>query len=179
MNRSLRFYDYNNCFTYYAKQIDNIRPKIIAGKRILAKPVLMVALIDGIDAGVFTHNRIVINDWLEEKYKKLLCKYARLTESDNITGIEKPFWHLETDGFWHLQYPGETLGKGSTPSKAWLKANVEYAYFDDDLWLLLQNREQRKKLRDYIIESKLTDDFWSGKIAAEGLGLVLGLIIAA
>lgn len=179
MNRSLHFYDYDKCFAYYVKQIANIRPKIISGKRILAKPVLLIALIDGIDARVFTHNKIIINDWLEEKYKNLLCKYAKLSASDNLTGIEKPFWHLETDNFWHLQYPGETLGKGSTPSKAWLKTNIEYAYFDDDLWLLLQNQEWRMQLRDYIVEHKLTDDFWSGRIAAEGLDIVMGLIIAA
>ena len=35
------------------------------------------------------------------------------------------------------------------------------------------------KLRDYIIEHKLTDDFWSGKMAAEELGAIAALILAA
>ncbi len=36
-----------------------------------------------------------------------------------------------------------------------------------------------KKLRDYIIEHKLTDDFWNGKIAAKGLGSIAALILIA
>ena len=37
----------------------------------------------------------------------------------------------------------------------------------------------RLKLRDYIMEHKLTDDFWSGKMAAEGLGAIAALLLAA
>lgn len=34
----------------------------------------------------------------------------------------------------------------------WLKGNVTYGYFDEDLWVLIQNKVWRMKLRDYIIE---------------------------
>jgi putative restriction endonuclease len=44
---------------------------------------------------------------------------------------------------------------------------------------LLQNREWRIKLREYIIEHKLTDGFWNGKIAAEGLGVLAALLLVA
>lgn len=81
-----------------------------------------------------------------------------------IPEIDKPFWHLESDGFWHLNYQGERLGKSRTPSKAWLKDNVEFAYFDESLWILLQNKEWRIQLRHYIIEHKLTDGSWIGKL---------------
>lgn len=37
----------------------------------------------------------------------------------------------------------------------WLKENVTYGYFDEDLWVLIQNKVWRMKLRDYIIEQKL------------------------
>ena len=86
---------------------------------------------------------------------------------------------MESDGFWHLNYPGERLSKSRTPSKAWLKDNVEFAYFDEPLWILLQNKVWRMKLRDYIVEQKLSDDHWFGKIATEGLGAIVALILAA
>lgn len=57
--------------------------------------------------------------------------------------------------------------------------NVEFAYFDESLWILLQNKVWRTKLRDYIIEHKLTDDFWSGKMAAEAFGTLMAILIAA
>jgi putative restriction endonuclease len=56
---------------------------------------------------------------------------------------------------------------------------VSYAYFDDDLWMLLQDKVWRLKLREYIVEHKLTDNSWLGKIAAEGLGAIAALILAA
>ena len=106
-------------------------------------------------------------------------QFTKNSQFDGTTGIEKPFWHLESDGFWHLNYQGEKLSKGHTPSKAWLKDNVEFAYFDEPLWILLQNKVWRMKLRDYIIEYKLTDDFWMGKITAEGLGALVAILLAA
>ncbi len=33
----------------------------------------------------------------------------------------------------------------------------------------------RLKLRDYIIEHKLTDDSWKGRLAAEGFGLIAAI----
>ncbi|WP_155808628.1 hypothetical protein [Xylanibacter brevis] len=156
-----------------------IKQAKIHGETIVAKPVLMVTIIDGIEANVFKNNQFVINDWLEGRYNMLMSQYARNSQFDDSTGIEKPFWHIETDGFWHLNYQGERLSKGRTPSKSWLKENVEFAYFDESLWILLQNKEWRLRLRDYIVEHKLTDDSWLRKLAAEGLGAIAALFLAA
>ena len=179
MNRSLRFFDYEQCYKHYVRSIESIRQKRINGETIVAKPVLLVAIIDSIENHAFMNNQFVINDWLEEHYNMLMQKFTKNSQFDGTTGIEKPFWHLETDGFWHLNYQGERLSKGRTPSKAWLKENVEYAYFDEDLWILLQNNVWRTKLRDYIIEHKLTDDFWSGKMVAESLGIIAAVLLAS
>lgn len=166
-------------FVFFTKRILNIRQAKVHGETIVAKPVLMVAIIDGIEANVFANNQFVINDWLEKHYNTLMSQFVKGSQFDATTGIEKPFWHLESDGFWHLNYQGERLSKGRTPSKAWLKESVDYAYFDEALWILLQNKEWRLKLRDYIIEHKLSDDFWSGKMVAEGLGILAAVILAA
>ena len=179
MNRVIQFFNYEQCYQHYTNRIMNIRQAKIHGETIVAKPVLLVAIIDGIEGNVFKNNQFVINDWLEVRYKMLMQKYVKDFLFDEKTSIEKPFWHLETDGFWHLNYQGERLSKGRTQSKAWLKENVEYAYFDESLWLLLQNKVWRLKLRDYIIEHKLTDDFWNGKMMAEGLGAIAALLLVA
>ena len=145
----------------------------------MAKPVLLLALIDGVDGGVFTTNQFTLNNWLEEKYLALMKQYTRNSQFDKPADISNPFWHLQGDGFWHLNYQGERLSKGKTQSKAWLKENVDYAYFDEPLWILLQNKVWRTKLRDYIIEHKLTDGFWNGKMAAEGLGVFTAILLTA
>jgi len=132
MNSSLQFYNYEASYFHYTRLILNIRQAKRFGEVIVAKPVLLLALIDGIDAGELNINRVVLNDRLEQRYETLMKQYTRHSIFPDITGIEKPFWHLESDGFWHLHYAGERQPKTHTPSKRWLKDNVQYASFDDD-----------------------------------------------
>jgi putative restriction endonuclease len=179
MNRVIQFFRYEQCFKHYTKQIMSIRQAKIHGETIVAKPVLLLAIIDGVEASVFRNNQFAINDWLEGRYKMLMSKYANESQFEDITGIEKPFWHLESDGFWHLNYYGERQSKGHTPSKAWLKENVDYAYFDEALWILLQNKEWRLKLRDYIVEYKLTDGFWNKTDTAVNLCALAAIMLVA
>lgn len=164
MNRTIQFFSYEQCYKYYTKRIINIRQAKIHGETIVAKPVLMVAIIDAIDSNVFNNNQFIINEWLERRYITLMTQYAKESQFDEVTDINKPFWHLESDGFWHLNYHGERLSKSRTPSKAWLKENIEFAYFDEPLWFLLQNKEWRIQLRNYIIEYKLIDGNWLEKL---------------
>ena len=156
MDEEFKRNNYTQHYAYYTDKIISIRQAKIRGEVIVAKPVLMLAIIDGIESGVFTNNRFVLNEWLEEHYMKLMLQYTRQSQFDKPTEINNPFWHLSTDGFWHLQL--KTKGEmRTTPSKAWLKENVTYACFDDDLWVLLQNREWRIRFRDFIVEHKLME----------------------
>ena len=156
MNSEFNYCDNSQCFIYYVERIMSLRQAKIRGEVIVAKPVLMLALIDGIDLGVFTNNRFVLIEWLEEHYMKLMLQYTRQSQFDKPTEINNPFWHLSTDGFWHLQLKTKEE-MSATPSKAWLKENVIYACFDEDLWVLLQNAERRTRLRDFIVEHKLVE----------------------
>lgn len=118
MNLTLNFYNYSQCYAHYKERIINLRQAKIRGEIIVAKPVLLLALLDGIEAGVFRDNRFTLNEWLEEHYLALLHQFSRHSQFDKPTDINNPFWHLATDGFWHLQLKNEA-GKGETPSKAW------------------------------------------------------------
>ena len=171
-------YFFEKCFTNYTKRIMNIKQAKIRGEVIVAKPVLLLAIIDGIDSELFIENKFLLTEWLEAKYEELMRMYMKNSQFDKPTDISNPFWHLQSDGFWHLQLV-ECPQEGITPSKRWLKEKVSYAYFDEDLWLLLKDSVWRLKLRDYIIEHKLTDDTWNGKMVAEGFGVFAALLLAA
>ena len=145
---------------------------------IVAKPVLLLAIIDGISNDLFNDNEFYLTEWLEARYEKLMRKYMRNSQFDKPTDISNPFWHLQSDGFWHLRLV-ERPQEGVTPSKRWLKEKVSNAYFDEDLWILLKDRVWRTKLRDYIVEHKLTDDFWNGKMVAESFGILAAILLAA
>ncbi len=177
LNRTLNFYNYAQCFAHYTERIMSIRQAKIRGEVIVAKPVLMLALIDGVDLGVFTSNRFMLNEWLEKHYLQLMRQYTRHSQFDEPTDINNPFWHLSTDGFWHLQLKTKAE-KSTTPSRAWLKENVTCACFDEDLWVLLQNKEWRTRLRDYIVANKLTDGPWLRRIS-QGLKSLAAILMVA
>lgn len=142
---------YEKSFSHYAERIVNLKQAKKNGEVIVAKPVLLLALIDGVDKDVFDNNHFYLNEWLEERYLSLMKEYTKGSQFPTPTSINNPFWHLTTDGFWHLQLKEEPKEK-VTPTKTWLKDNVLYASFDDDLWILLQNREYRNKMRNVIID---------------------------
>jgi putative restriction endonuclease len=177
MNRTLAYYDYSRCFDNYTERIMSIRQAKIQGEVIVAKPVLMLALIDGIEDGVFTANSFTLNEWLEARYLKLMLEYTRQSQFAKPADISNPFWHLSTDGFWHLQLKNKA-DKSTTPSKFWLKENVHNACFDDDLWVLLQNKQWRTKVREYIVEQKLIDNRWLRRLS-EGLASLASLLMVA
>jgi len=137
----------------YSKTFLEIRQAVVDGKEIIAKPVLLLAVIDGISEGRYGKNHIYLNEWLDIRYKTLMYKYGNQKLS---TEINMPFWHMKNDGFWHLQFVESQIERRFTPSKNWLRRNVKYAYFDEALWILLENKEWRMKMRDFIVEHKLT-----------------------
>lgn len=174
----LTFYFYEKCYANYTKRIMNIRQAKIRGEVIVAKPVLLLAIIDGIGADIYSNNEFCLTEWLETRYVLLMQQYMKSSQFDKPTDISNPFWHLQSDGFWHLKYK-DPPQDGATPSKHWLKEKVSYGYFDDDLWMLLQDKVWQLRLREYIKEHKLTDDSRLGKMATEGLGALVVLILAA
>ena len=77
MNREIQFFSYEQCYNFYTKRIETIRQAKIHGETIVAKPVLLVAIIDGIEANVFSNNQFAINDWLEGRYNMLMSQVSK------------------------------------------------------------------------------------------------------
>ena len=64
------------------------------------------------------------------------------------------------------------------PGEGWIKRYVDYAFLDDDLWVIAQNHEYRHRLMDFLVEHKIVvyvnDD---ATMAAEGLSLKQMLVM--
>lgn len=139
-------------FNNYIQYVQRIRQSKKYGIVNPAKPVLLLSVIDGIENNIFSNNHIHLNEWLETRYEKQMQKYS---QANSISPINNPFWHLQSDGFWHLHFRMDEIIT-TTPTTKWLEVHVLFASFDDDLWKLLDNKEMRQRLRDYIIEHKLS-----------------------
>lgn len=93
MNRVIQFFNYEQCYQHYTNRIMNIRQAKIHGETIVAKPVLLVAIIDGIEGNVFKHDSVLGNapanklfDLVKVEKK---CEGAPRAFSDYTVSIDK------------------------------------------------------------------------------------------
>lgn len=118
------------------------------------KVCLLLAVINLIQQGKITNNRIQLDDALEQQFLKHIEKFKKGNDSSNIN---MPFYHLQSDGFWHFQfYQGGgqllTQGKG-TPSKAKIKQAVEYVSLDQEIYLAFQNPMHAGQCKEALLEN--------------------------
>lgn len=116
----------------------SVKQKSTNGVTNAAKPALVIAVIEAIAAGEIRNNQIRFQD-IEARYISTLEKWQ-----PEKTPLKYPFYHMEGDGFWHLKWNGEQPTKRISPSAKFLRENIDYAYFDNALWDLLQDEEARK-----------------------------------
>lgn len=119
----------------------SVKTQVVGGKRKVAKPVLLLTIIQAIRDNLLTDNQIKYSDELEGIYKGLYAKYG-----ESLSPMKYPFYHLTSDGFYHIK--GQLLTKSPTPKQ--LKEKIEYAYLDTQLWELLQSEENRQEIQEAI-----------------------------
>ena len=102
---------------------------------------MLLAVMDLIECGVIHENRIEFNQALKQSFT---LHFQRLRAGNDKDSPENPFYHLTSDGFWHLQpQPGVEI----TAVKRFSDNKIAYAYLDDELFSLMQSSLIRPDLR--------------------------------
>ena len=151
------YFNYDIAYDVYTKQIKKMAVGSIkrTGIKKIAKPVLLLAVIKGIEDGVLKQNRFEYEQ-LAEIYEVVFKKYAEIAKQSEYTLPCYPFYHMQTSDFWNLSIlTPHSETKTVSPSIAWLKNNIEYAYLEDGFWKLLQTKENRDKFKEIIISNYL------------------------
>lgn len=125
-----------------------IRRSVIRGGVVVnAKPVFLLALIDQIEDGMAVNNQFQYAKELAKAYKETWEKYI---PNMSLTPLCKPFFYLTNDDFWHIQW--KSKASFSVPTDKRLRESVDYGYFDNALWDLLQDESHREFYRRVIID---------------------------
>lgn len=129
--------------SYYKSLLLSMNVAKAHGRVNIAKPIMMLAIIHGIEDGSIGANRILYSESLISNYSILFKKYS----NSAVTSSVYPYYYLGSEDFYFIK------GKKTrtTPSAKFLRENVEYACLDDELWELLQDQETRNELKDAII----------------------------
>lgn len=96
----LDFYKYEECFRFYKERITLLNQNKLNGKINIAKPALLLTVIQLIDQRWIRNNRIILTSEIEKLYSDL---YHQYDPGSVVTQIYYPFYHLRSDGFWHIR----------------------------------------------------------------------------
>lgn len=135
---------------YYCYVFMQMKRGTSRGRIINAKPIFLLSLFDLIENKEIIDNKVFYSEQVEGCYKHFYNTYEPAMKA---TPLYKPFFHLISDGFWHIEWKNQSDIKISAK---YLKENVKYARFDNALWDLLQDSESRQALREVIIKHFLT-----------------------
>lgn len=140
--------------TTFAKAICKLNRATINGIKAPHKPILLLSIIQAIDAGEIRENIIEITPQLVARFKdnwKVLVKQDFFNANFSL-----PFYHLTSDKFWHLKtWLGKEIvlsSSSSIKSFAQLKEVFAYGYFDSALFELLLIEESREYLYHLILQ---------------------------
>jgi putative restriction endonuclease len=144
---------------YYCKKFLRLHTAKVKGRTAPHKPVLLLAIIEAFKNNEIEENRICITPALVARFKDL---WSQLVHNSEFTAnFSLPFYHLKSEGFWHLQTRlGRELiltSSHSIKSFAQLKEVIEFAFFDDALFQLLYDEHTRSVLKHTLLSRYFPD----------------------
>lgn len=120
------------------------------------KPILLLAVIELIERGQISENKIFLTSELAETFRDYWLKVT-----DRRPDITLPFFHLKSDSFWHLHAnPGYEQILNVVPrmrGAVRFREVIAYASLDDALFVLLTEAEVREVIRQTIIRTYFPD----------------------
>lgn len=116
------------------------------------KPILLLSVIELFGQGKITRNRIPLSPELIASF----LKYWSLLGSESYrSDVALPFFHMKSEGFWHLEpNPGfETIlsSRIRLQTIAAIHNAIQYAFLDDALFGLLQLPSARIDLANILV----------------------------
>ncbi len=121
------------------------------------KPLLLLAVLDLFECQVIQANLIEVSGDLMDGFDTY---WGRVMEESRPTTLVLPFYHMRSEGFWHLvPFPGKARALAQTSqvtSMGQLRTLVRGAKLDRGLFRRLLGRSHREILRRVLVETYFT-----------------------
>lgn len=138
----------------YQRKFSKLRVDRSKGSPAPHKPILLLAVIEGVALGEIKDNKVYISPELVARFKDYW--YQLVDDSRFTSNFSLPFYHLKSEGFWHLQhYAGQQLlltSSHSIKSFGQLKQVIDHAYLDEELFVLLSIEVSRQMLKKVLMD---------------------------
>lgn len=142
----------------YVEIFRNLSTGVQNGKKLPHKAVLLLSILTLIENGTITDNKIHLNKTIANTFASTWGDYLH---NNKIPSVWIPFWYMKSEPFWHFKALADEnilqnlLCFAGHPSVGQMRNVIKYAYVDEQLFSLMQDREERLKLKKVLIETYL------------------------
>lgn len=144
----------DNSLKKYAHKFSKLRRGVTKYGPAPHKPILLLAVLRGIEEGWITGNRIELSPELAGAFKSI---WKNLVTTGHSPLIAQPFFYMRSEKFWHhVPNPGyENWVKVTKNCQniGVLHQAVAYAQFDPDLFTLVTSPLHRTILKETLLET--------------------------
>ena len=142
----------------YVEIFRNLSTGVQNGKKLPHKAVLLLSILTLVENGTITENKIHLNKTIANTFASTWGDYLH---NSKIPSVWIPFWYMKSESFWHFKALADEnilqnlLCFAGHPSVGQMRNVIKYAYVDEQLFSLMQDREERLKLKKVLIETYL------------------------
>ena len=126
---------------FYLNKFRDLNTMRLQGHNKPHKVCMLLAVMDLIECGVIYENRIEFNQALKQSFT---LHFQRLRAGNDKDTPDNPFYHLTSEGFWHIQ---PVVGVELGDITGFSKRKIAYAYLDTELFELMKSSLVRADLR--------------------------------
>ncbi|MEX2640410.1 MAG: HNH endonuclease [Balneolales bacterium] len=112
------------------------------------KPFLLLSILDGLDQGWITGNKIELSQELIETFRMY---WNGIIGEHRATTIALPFYHMNSEPFWRLVYADGAKPYANSPSLGGLKNRIRHAEIEPAMFEEMSNPASRKRLWKTIL----------------------------
>ena len=148
----------SNGLEHLKREVVALRQSTQGGRVRPHKLALLLAVLDLMDSGLVSDNRIYFDSDLATRFAKY---FEMLSESGEWSRPERPFYHLKSSGFWrHKVRDGkeENYAAIKVADSKPIKECIEYSYFEEPVFELLKQTQNRDELRGFIMRIAASND---------------------
>ena len=144
-------------FQHYADAFARLHVKVTDGQRAPHKAIMLLSVIDLVETGVITSNRIYYTKQLDSQFHHNWVRYVAYLEGYSARSAT-PFFHLSYEPFWSLKLKDDCTRTEKDLADARIYMNpdkmneaIDFAHIDHELFELLMDGVVRAKLRVLLI----------------------------
>lgn len=140
---------------HYTIAFTSLHTAKIAGKRAPHKAILLLSIMNLVEAGVITSPKIELSEPLEEAFASEWKRYIG-TSLIFTSKVATPFWHMQNEPFYRLYLNNgqDVSGMKAQYSVKWLRENT-YAVIDKELFDLMCDENACAELQIILIDTYL------------------------